>query len=688
MSGQRERAGTDRRLQGAARLVEASFVAREVVSALPELAGRALGQDWAAAVVRADRRGWLTLRYDLDHVGPVYGFVRPGGTGARSFEAQRYLWTHGFGDGARYRVPEPLMRVPREHLSLIRGARGTSLGQILLRGSTDAALEGVRMAARWLAVLHATSLPGAEVEPASDRLHVLGLGIELARAAAAAPGHGGMLLELLQRLRCLAALHTPPPALVPAHGQYSPAAVFLDGLDVTVTDLDRLSLSDPARDVAGFMQQAKRIAGKVCGEAARGEAVAQAFLEEYARHEPQHLENLGYYGAWYALKQYMACFRRGKTDPATSALARYYLCEFERWCAAPGGARDAQPAPLDQAHLGSAVPKSGREELGRWVLETATTDFITRYVSPRLPGAAQAAERPLACEMTVAQDTGTGRLTLRYAFAQGDVIFAKLYTDALGTHSYQLQRALWERGFGPGAPYQVPEPLAFLPEHNLVLMRGAAGTPLGSLLASPDRTALLEGVRQAARWLAALHRSPVRVGTAEAVWDSLKLFRVNVRLVKAAAARPAQLEFLRDLIETLRHRCARLRDPRPVVQTHGRYHHDHVFLAPGAVTVIDLDRGRPTDPAKDAAEFLRVLRSACFKQGTGLAQADEATTTFLEEYLARVPEAGDGVSYYWLAFLMLNALGQIKKSAATDWRDDPVLDFYLREIDRAMSLEV
>jgi hypothetical protein len=678
---------TDRRLQGAVRLVEAGFVAREVVPALPEMAGRDLGGDWAAAVVHADRRGRLTLRYDLDHVGPVYGLVRPRGTGARIFEAQRYLWTHGFGDGARYRVPEPLVRVPREDLSLIRGARGTPLGQILLHGSRDAALEGARMAARWLAVLHATSLPGADVEAVSDRLHVLGLGIELARAAAAAPAHGGMLLELLQRLRCLAALYLPPSALVPAHGHYSPATVFLDGLDVTVTDLDRLRLSDPARDVACFIQQARRIAGKGCGEASHGDAVAQAFVEEYARHEPQHLQNLGYYGAWYALKQYVACVRRGATNPATSALARYYLGEFDQWCAAPAGLVDAQPAPLDHAHLGSAVPTSGREELGRWVLETTATDFITRYVSPRLPGAAEAAQ-PLACEMTVAQDTGTGRLTLRYAFAQGDVIFAKLHTDALGAHSYQLQRALWESGFGPGAPYQVPEPLAFLPEHNLVLMRGAAGTPLGGLLASADRSALLDGVRQAARWLAALHRSPVRIGTAEAIWDSLKLFRVNVRLVKAAAARPAQLELLGDLTETLRHRCAQLREPRPVVQTHGRYHHDHVFLAPGAVTVIDLDRGRPTDPAKDAAEFLRVLRSACFKLGTGLALTEDVTSAFLEEYLARVPEAGDGVSYYWLAFLMLNVLGQIKKSGATDWRDDPVLDFYLREVDRAKRLTV
>src|SRR5947208_3479819 len=86
------------------------------------------------------------------------------------------------------------------------------------------------------------------------------------------------------------------------------------------------------------------------------------------------------------------------------------------------------------------------------------------------------------------------------------------------------------------------------------------------------------------------------------------------------------------------------------ISYHGRYHHDHVFLSGGATAVIDLDRCRPSDPAKDAAEFIRVLRMTAFKRAYDMNRAEEATTMFLNTYLAEIPEACASLGCYWAAF--------------------------------------
>jgi len=137
----------------------------------------------------------------------------------------------------------------------------------------------------------------------------------------------------------------------------------------------------------------------------------------------------------------------------------------------------------------------------------------------------------------------------------------------------------------------------------------------------------------------------------EPEWDSLKTFRLANRLVKAAAGAAFPSAYFSWIsLHMLKERFAALPEGRPVVQTHGRFHHDHVFLSPEAVTVIDLDRSRPADPAKDVAEFVRVLRLAAFRAGVDEALTGEVTEAFLAEYLGLVPAAAAGLPHYWLSF--------------------------------------
>src|SRR5262249_54004043 len=125
---------------------------------------------------------------------------------------------------------------------------------------------------------------------------------------------------------------------------------------------------------------------------------------------------------------------------------------------------------------------------------------------------------------TVVQNTGTGRVTVQYQLGHHMTVFGKLYTDDLGVYSYAVLQRLWEREFGRDAGYRVSEPLSYLSEYRLLLTKEAPGINLESL-ASEGGSAFLNGMCKAARWLAKLHASSLRLGRPEELW--VKFFKLG-----------------------------------------------------------------------------------------------------------------------------------------------------------------
>lgn len=323
------------------------------------------------------------------------------------------------------------------------------------------------------------------------------------------------------------------------------------------------------------------------------------------------------------------------------------------------------------------------EALSRKAVELTTREFIHARILPLVH------VRPngdgVECHCDIVQNTGTGRLTVRYCLGPENTIFGKIYSDDLGLRCHEISCALWEAEFNASRRFRVPQPIGFLPDLNLLLMRCVPGTPLGAAFAGHPMD-LTAGSREAARWLITLHRSSKTMGTSDSDWDSLKLFRMTSRLIKAVAARPEKLDVVRDLMHRLGKRIADLHESRPFVLTHGRYHHDHVYLSADATAVIDLDRCRPSDPAKDAAEFVRVLRLTAFKTGYDMRIADEATEAFLSTYLSEMPEAEASIGCYWAAYVFHSLLGGLKKSCRKGSRSsEEVVEFCVREMMRALD---
>jgi aminoglycoside phosphotransferase (APT) family kinase protein len=640
------------------------FVRERIAPLVGELARPLRLGGYSTEIVRAKGTGRLTLCYRFADGPTVYAKAYTDALGPHSYGALRRLHAELGPNG--HAVPEPLGFIPEDNMLLMREAPGEPLARMLEAGLTAQALDGIRSAAHWLAALHETTMPSLPIEPSCERVKVFKLADMLAKAAAAHPADAALLLELLQRLRGLA---PEDDLLVPTHGQYTPANVFLVPGRVTVVDLDRLCLSDRAKDVAIFLHRTRALAARNgVGERA-ADLVEWTFLREYCARAGRELPNLPYYACLHALKGLAKRFKDTTPgEPARCAAQSAILPRIEQYLAAP-----AQPVT-------GARPR-GKEELARWRAPVSRADLVGQYVA----SAIARGDTGLSCEASLVQDTGTGRLTLRYDFGS-ECIYAKVYSDALGPHSYEVISRLWTSGFGPASTFRVPEPLTFVEEHNLVVMRGVTGTPLHHVLADPNPAIEpIHAVRQAARWLGQLHRASLRVGDPEPAWDSLKTFRLTVRLIKASAARPEHRDLLLDTVHALRRALNRLPEARPVVQTHGRYHHEHVFLDGETVSVIDFDRSLPADPAKDAAEFLRVLRAAAFRAGRDPEWTDRICAAFADEYLAQVPAAAVSLPFYHAAFVALSYLGLIRKPNATEEGRQALLAFHARELERVLG---
>lgn len=329
-----------------------------------------------------------------------------------------------------------------------------------------------------------------------------------------------------------------------------------------------------------------------------------------------------------------------------------------------------------------AMMDIAHDELEARASKITDPEFIGQVVYPAAREGAARGGPSIDCKTTIVQDRGTGRITLNYAFDDGTLVFGKLYSDELARHSFQALDNLWKGGFGNDQPYQISQPLLYVPEHRLLLTKAVEGTPLESFVGR-DCPELVPYVRQAAKWLVQLHSSSIRVGRDESLWQSLKLFKVIRRLAKASALVPERKDMMIEMVNTLCDRGKQSQATMHVVQTHGRFHYEHILVNGSKTTVIDFDRSLPSDPAKDLAEFVSMLRLRTFKLSGSAEAADAPTQAFLGEYLSHLPENAANLAIHWGAFLLLTLLRHARKPAAES--SGRVVQFCQKEFDSVLS---
>jgi len=650
---------TEEMRQRCAAFLSPAFAATCVASSIGETGA----PDGSVDIVRVlpDR---FTLRYRFPSGSVVYAKAYSGRQGSRLFTTLRELWEAGFNDTGWLRVPQPLAFLEEDNVVLMREARGAPLSRQLPGCPLETAIARVRAAARWLLALHTARLSCLEPNSPCQGSKILKASDILAKAASARPEHSSALLEFLGYVEKLAQGSAADPVLTPTHGQFAPKNVFVDSDAVTAIDLDTMSLSDPAVDVAKFVSKLKyRKLFKAAGESVRAARLASEFLDEYARSAGGNLANLPYYLALYGLKEFSKALSAPDADRVSADRAQR-LCRREL-----------------QRCLRDGAPE--RSLPGRKKAEKSKADVSAAWsalCSTRSDADGKSWQEACEAKATVVQAKHTARPTLCLTTHSGSCLYAKWYPDHLGRRCAKVATALWASGFGHDSPYRVPEVAVFLPDRTVLLLHAADGVPLSAVLETGSVAEAVRGARDAARWLAALHRSPVRVGSAELDWISLKAFRVPQRLIEVCAQFPDQAGPLLKILYQLRPCAARLVAAPSLVQTHGSYRPKHVFIADGVTTAIDLDRSRPADPAKDVAEFITDLRSAACDRSYDCRGAEQAAEAFLEEYLSQAPGMETRVACYAAGYLTLRLLKRIREGGVAEPRGSERLDLYREAI--------
>jgi hypothetical protein len=311
-------------------------------------------------------------------------------------------------------------------------------------------------------------------------------------------------------------------------------------------------------------------------------------------------------------------------------------------------------------------------------------EFLDRYVRPHVGVDAPVTGGTWTTQ--VIQLDGSGAATVRAELDGSRPVFAKLFPFDDGPAVHDKLCALRAAGLGAGQRYQVVEPLAWIDEEKVLLCRGAPGFPISDLLGG-DVDVLARATAEAGHWLGRLHGPDLRIGTAHSLLVTGELTSLGKRLAKVCASHPG---YLRQGLAMLAQLDALTYDTVDgiIAQSHGQYRPIHVFLSPDVVTVIDLDRSAPADPARDVAEFLHRLRLGVHTATGDMSRADPASASFLAAYResARGDEHLVNLRFHWARYVFHSLNGRVKVDEST-YEDGGNAEYRLlaAEFDRIVS---
>jgi hypothetical protein len=193
-------------------------------------------------------------------------------------------------------------------------------------------------------------------------------------------------------------------------------------------------------------------------------------------------------------------------------------------------------------------------------------------------------------------------------------VVAKTYQGSKGRNAYAAMRALWHSPLAAGDVVTIAEPLAFIPDLNVLVQAAipADGTLkdlIRATLRAPTATALealYACLRQPAAGLAALHQGGAGSGAPQRWEDELAEAReLRDRL---AAVIPELAGAATPLLDRLA-AAAAAHPAAPLRPAHGSFRPEQVLLHQNRIGFIDFDGFCQAEPARDLTQFLWNIRS-------------------------------------------------------------------------------
>ncbi len=477
-------------------------------------------------------------------------------------------------------VPDVIAVWPHLQVVVSAAIRGPSVSAVLGDAAVDPDTRtglAFRLG-RVLAELHGRTDIGAPAWSAGDTL--LDLRESVAAARCADPPVGHQLVELIDALTASVPQSQPQ---VLCHGAFRAGQVIAsESGELVLLDIDGLCRCDAGRDIG-------TVSGHLTWQAIRRPAEqrvigrAQAALLSGYRSRAHRTVDPRAQTWWHAAALLQIAARR------------YRRLEVAHWSSVPALVEVAR-------QLVTALDSETSRGPGADLLDTHHMTPLLR----RALGHAVDSSRPLVVESARQLGTAPGRrtvvrYTVRGLYSAGSVdVVGKTFTDLRRARLLHDHLRLLHDGPFTDDDLRVPEPLALVPEHRLVLYRHASGTPL-------DRIAVADqaevGVRRSAHWLARLHTSDVSLPRVFSLHQEEETSKEWAAVIGRTF--PDMGAQARRLAERW---AVSVRSARPVCQVplHKDFHAGHV-LVDDHVCVIDLDEARQGDPAFDVAHFCTYL---------------------------------------------------------------------------------
>jgi len=169
----------------------------------------------------------------------------------QTFALSQELWRKGFEGGDHLGICEPIAYFSDLNVMLMSKVAGVPLGERLV-ADDDALKSNITQVARWLLKLHKTNVTRAKQWSLREEEVILDNILQnLVRLdPLCAERLRRVLRTVLERERSVR-----PESFVLIHGDLHPNNIFVDGLNLSVIDLDRSCLFDRAKDLGYFLGQ-------------------------------------------------------------------------------------------------------------------------------------------------------------------------------------------------------------------------------------------------------------------------------------------------------------------------------------------------------------------------------------------------------------------------------------------------
>jgi ATP-binding cassette subfamily B protein/subfamily B ATP-binding cassette protein MsbA len=253
--------------------------------------------------------------------------------------------------------------------------------------------------------------------------------------------------------------------------------------------------------------------------------------------------------------------------------------------------------------------------------------------------------------------------------------YLKVYRNQRGEDSFRLLRSLWESAGNGQKTYSVVEPIAYSVPLRTLVLKEARGTSLQQALLG--RMDPIRAVRAVARAVAAFNQEDLRVTRRHSLADQLDDVRRASSLLEWACPRArSEIRAITDAVG------AGLEEVRPV-PIHRDLKPDHIFLEGDHVTFIDLDSVVLGDPVRDPAHLFAHIVGRVGLDSMTSQQARAASTAFVEEYFAHVPNPWRERFPLHCAGALIEVAAGIFKRQEPRWREK--VEAAIEAAEQAMS---